>query len=376
MLPSEPRAADGPDERYMRLALRLGARGLGQTWPNPAVGCVIVNAGRIVGRGWTQPGGRPHAEVHALAHAGPAAFDATVYVTLEPCAHYGRTAPCTQALLRAGVHRVVLGARDPDPRVDGKGIKQLRQARVQVLTGTLEAECEAAHAGFFLRVREGRPLVTLKLATSLDARIATASGDSQWITNARAREVGHGLRASHDAIAVGSNTVLADDPSLTCRLPGMAGRSPVAVVFDSRARLPLSSRLVSHVEDRPVWLLCTDRASAERQAALSAAGVEILSVPPDDQDRVDVGAALKALGERGLTRLLVEGGGALAAALLGADRVDRIEAFTAPMVLGGDAKPAIGALQLGELAQARRFVPEQRASLQTDGWVTYIRVPR
>src|SRR5579862_7078692 len=217
------------DLMAMRGALSLARRGLGNTWPNPAVGCVLVREGRVVGRGWTQPGGRPHAETEALARAGRAARGATAYVTLEPCCHHGRTPPCADALIAAGLSRVVAAIEDPDPRVAGGGLARLRAAGLDVESGLCAAEAAEINAGFLSRLRLGRPLVTLKLATSLDGRIATASGESRWITGGPARERAHLLRATHDAILVGTDTVIADNPELTCRLPGLAGHSPVRV---------------------------------------------------------------------------------------------------------------------------------------------------
>jgi len=231
------------DRAFMAAALGLARRGLGRVWPNPAVGCVIVRDGLVVGRGWTAPGGRPHAEAVALERAGDLAHGATAYVTLEPCAHHGRTPPCADALVRAGVARVVTALGDPDPRTAGEGHARLRQAGIAVAEGTGADAAEEVNAGFLKRVRHGRPLVTLKLATTLDGRIATAAGESQWITGPRARQDGHRLRAAHDAIIVGSGTALADDPGLTCRLPGLEGASPVRVVFDGRLRLSPESRI-------------------------------------------------------------------------------------------------------------------------------------
>jgi len=229
----------------MRSALELARRGLGIVAPNPAVGCVLVQGGRVVGRGWTQPGGRPHAETEALRRAGAASRGAVAYVTLEPCCHWGQTPPCTDALVAAGVRRVVVGAEDPDPRVSGRGIERLRAAGIEVELGICaEAAAELA-AGFLLRMRAGRPLVTLKLATTLDGRIATHGGESQWITGPLARQRAHALRADHDAIMVGSNTAVVDDPLLTCRLAGLAARSPVRIAVDSRLRVPLTHKLVA-----------------------------------------------------------------------------------------------------------------------------------
>src|SRR5437764_12238002 len=249
----------------MRAALGLALRGLGNVWPNPAVGCVIVKEGRVVGRGWTQPGGRPHAETEALARAGEATRGATAYVTLEPCCHWGRTPPCTDALIAAGVRRVVVALEDPDPRVAGEGVRRLGAAGLHVDIGLGETEAAEINAGFFCRLRNGRPLVTLKLATSLDGRIATRRGESQWITGPPARERAHALRAGHDAIMVGTGTVLADDPQRTCRLPGLAHRSPVRVVIDRQLRIPPRMRLVSDARTVPTWVLTSPSADPARR---------------------------------------------------------------------------------------------------------------
>lgn len=346
-----------PDDRdHMAATLALARRGLGRTWPNPAVGCVVVAPdGRVVGRGWTQPGGRPHAETRALDMAGADARGATAYVSLEPCAHHGVTPPCCDALIAAGIARAVVATGDSDPRTAGQGIARLRAAGVAVTEGVLAEAARDLNAGFFSRLTHGRPLVTLKLATSLDGRIATATGDSQWITGADARAEGHRLRAEHDAILVGINTARADDPDLTCRLPGLADRSPVRVVVDARAELAPDSRLAATADRVPVWLLATAAAPPDRCAALARRGVAIIETAADGAGRVNLDAALTALGGRGLTRLLVEGGGRIAAALLAADRVDRIAWFHAPMVIGGDGRPGVADLALERLAQAPRF---------------------
>ncbi len=357
----------------MALALRLAGRGLGRTWPNPAVGCVVVKGGRVVGRGWTQPGGRPHAETEALRRAGAQALGAIAYVTLEPCAHYGRTPPCTMALIRAGVRRVVVATTDPDPRVDGRGIAQLRQAGVEVEFGLLQAEAEALNAGFRLKARAGRPLVTLKLATSLDGRIATRSGASQWLTGEPARARGHWLRATHDAIMVGSGTALADDPSLTCRLPGLEGRSPVRVVLDGRLRLPATSRLAATAGEVPVWLFTRPGAAAGAPAAaLRAGGSELIEVAAAAEQGLALAEVLATLAARGITRLLVEGGAELAAALLRAGLVDRLAWFQAPLVVGGDGRAAIAALGVDALAEAARFAPRGLQPLAQDRLQSYM----
>ena len=235
----------------MDAALHLARRGLGNAWPNPAVGCVLVREGRVVGRGWTQPGGRPHAETQALLQAGDAARGATAFVTLEPCSHHGRTPPCCDALIHAGVARVVVAMRDPDPRVDGRGLRRLRDAGIEVTEGMGEEAARAMQAGFLKRITEGLPLVTLKLASTLDGRIATAAGESRWITGPDARRQVHAMRARHDAVLVGSGTVLADDPDLTCRIPGMARAPTLRVVADARLRTPPGARLVRTARETP-----------------------------------------------------------------------------------------------------------------------------
>jgi diaminohydroxyphosphoribosylaminopyrimidine deaminase/5-amino-6-(5-phosphoribosylamino)uracil reductase len=357
----------------MALALALAERGLGRVWPNPSVGCVLVRKRRIVGRGWTQPPPGNHAEVEALRRAGDRALGATAYVTLEPCCHYGRTPPCTMALIHAGVRRVVVAAEDPFPRVDGRGIEQLRQAGVQVDVGVLEEEAAALNAGFFLNVQEKRPLVTLKLAASLDGKIALASGESQWITGPRARSAGHRLRSLHDAIMVGANTARVDDPSLDCRLPGLSDRSPIRVVISRSGRLSLASRLAATARATPTWMIVAANASPEAFRAHEEAGVEIIRIGDDPEDEpLDVGLALEALAARGITRLLVEGGAALAASLLRAKLVDRLVVFQAPLVLGGDGLAAIAPLFLDRLSDAPAFERKAIEVLASDLGATYI----
>jgi diaminohydroxyphosphoribosylaminopyrimidine deaminase/5-amino-6-(5-phosphoribosylamino)uracil reductase len=339
----------------MRAALALARRSLGRTWPNPAVGCVIVRDGSVIARGRTQEGGRPHAEADAIAHAAEALKGATVYVTLEPCSHHGRTPPCVDALVAAGVARVVSALEDPDPRVKGQGHARLMKAGIAVDVGEGAAQAAEINAGFLLRAKEGRPLFHLKLASSLDGRIATASGESKWITGEAARADGQRLRATHDAILVGSGTAMADDPELTCRLPGLAGRSPVRIVLDSKARLAPTSKLAMTARQVPVWLVCTSAAPAAVREVLQEAGVEIVEVAAGGDGRVDVAAAGQALGARGLTRVLVEGGGQVAAAFLKAGLVDRISSYRAGLVLGGDGRSAVGELGFNRLDFAPRF---------------------
>lgn len=343
----------------MRAALSLAARHLGQTWPNPAVGCVIVDAvGHVVGRGSTQPGGRPHAETEALAMAGARAKGGTAYVTLEPCAHHGQTPPCAAALIAAGIGRVVTALEDPDPRVSGGGHAMLRAAGGEVPSGLLQAEAAALNAGFLKRVREGLPLISLKLATSADGRTATRGGDSKWITGEAARAFGHRLRATHDAIAVGSGTVLADDSELTCRLPGLEHRSPVRVIFDRRGRTPAHAKLLAG--GPPTWLI-----SGQKGLTLDLQKQQqIIEIAADAGGDSWLLRACRALAERGITRLLVEGGATLATAFLEAGLVDRIYWFRAPLVIGGDGLAGVGPLSVEHLTQALGF---RRADLRPLG---------
>ena len=348
----------------MTLALGLASRGLGIVWPNPAVGCVLVREGHVVGRGWTQSGGRPHAETEALERAGEAAKDATAYVSLEPCAHHGQTAPCAEALAEAGVARVVVPLEDPDPRVAGKGLGFLRAAGIEVACG-VEAEAAAElNAGFIKRVREGRPLVTLKLATTLDGRIASHAGESRWITGEASRRRAHLLRARADAVMIGVNTALIDDPELTCRLPGLEAHTPVRVVLDRRLRTALTGNLVAGAREHPCWIITADHPPAERAQAFRDAGVELIEVGADANGRPDLTRGLAALGERGLTRVLVEGGAHLAASLFRAGRVDRIAWFRAPLMMGGDGIPGAVAFGVDRLADAPSF---HRLSVQPVG---------
>ncbi len=342
------------DETHMRAALALARRGLGQTAPNPSVGCVIVNHGMVVGRGFTAPGGRPHAEAAALAMAGERARGGTAYITLEPCNFTGKTGPCTEKLIEAGIRRAVIGARDPHPRVNGAGLARLEAAGVKVSAGVLRAECEAVISGFALVQRAGRPLVRLKLATSLDGRIATAAGESKWITGVRARLAAHRLRGRHDAVLAGVGTVLADDPELTCRIEGFRAAPLVRVVVDSHLRTPLLSQLVRSAGRDPLWILHRDGADRLRAKALAGAGARLIELPAD-RAGVDLVAGMRALAAHGLTRVLAEGGGTLAAGLLRAGLVDRLAWFHAPCVIGGDGYPAAQGFGLAALAEAPRF---------------------
>jgi diaminohydroxyphosphoribosylaminopyrimidine deaminase/5-amino-6-(5-phosphoribosylamino)uracil reductase len=365
-------AVSAEDIAHMRSALALARRGVGNTWPNPSVGCVVVNGGRVVGRAVTAPGGRPHAEPAALDAAGTAARGATAYVTLEPCCHWGRTPPCTDALISAGVARVVIATRDPDPRVDGAGIARLRAAGIVVDEGILRAEADEVAEGFRLRVLEGRPLITLKLASTLDGRIATRTGESQWITGESARRAAHALRGRHDAVMVGVGTVLADDPELTCRLPGYRRLPVVRVVADSHLRVPLTATLVATAQRAPTWVLIREGSDRDRRRAFSDIGVRLIEVQWSTAG-LEICAALHALGTAGLTHVLVEGGAQLAASLLRADLVDRIAWFHAPAVLGGDAWPAVQAFGVEHLAAMPRFARIGETSLGDDVLSEFVR---
>jgi len=340
---------------YMKTAIGLAERGLGQTWPNPSVGCVIVANDNVVGRGWTQPGGRPHAETEALRRAGKAARGATVYVTLEPCAHQGGTPPCAQALIDSGVARVVVALEDPDPRVNGGGIQMLRDAGISVDVGVGQAQAESLTSGFLKRITKLRPHVTLKMATTLDGRIATKSGDSEWVTDDAARRSGHMLRANHDAILVGARTAAADNPTLTCRLPGLSGRSPIRVVVDGRMRLPLTHGLVIDAAVTPTWLFTYAETpqNADRRRAYVDAGVEIFDISPDVDGNPDLKAVLTGLAHKGITRLLVEGGGVIAAAFLELGLIDEVFWYRAAKIVGGDGLPAIAGMGIERLRDAK-----------------------
>jgi diaminohydroxyphosphoribosylaminopyrimidine deaminase/5-amino-6-(5-phosphoribosylamino)uracil reductase len=353
----------------MRAALGLARRGLGIVWPNPAVGCVLVQKGtvdRIVGRGWTQPGGRPHAETEARQRAGDAARGATAYVSLEPCNHQGVTPPCTEALIAAKVARVVAATEDPDPRVGGAGLARLAAAGLAVECGLCRPEAERLNAGFLKRLREKRPLITLKTATTLDGRIATRTGESQWITGPEARARAHRMRADHDAIMVGVGTVAADDPDLTCRLPGLEDRSPVRIVVDARLRLPLTARLVQSAKTVPTWILAQTGADARRASALRDLGVDVIELNAAASGYPDPVESLEKLAERGITRVLVEGGATIAAVLLQANLVDRIAWFRSGGVMGGDGVPAIEAYGVDQLAVMARFERMAVARLGAD----------
>jgi len=327
------------DQRFMALALSLGRRGLGRTWPNPAVGAVIVRDGEIVGRGWTQPGGRPHAEIEALRRAGAAARGATLYVTLEPCSHHGKSPPCADAVIASGISRVVSAMEDPNSEVAGAGHARLQEAGIVVDIGVGGAVAKRDHAGHIRRVVDGRPNVTLKLAISADGKVAAAGGRPVAITGDRVRDRVHLLRGQHDAIMIGIGTALADDPMLTCRLPGMEKNSPVRVVLDRSLRLPNKSRLAQSARETPLLIIVGDDASLARESAARTQGADVARITQTAPPR-DLTAVLKLLAARGITRLMVEGGPTLTAALIEADLVDEAILFHSSVVIGDDGVDA------------------------------------
>ena len=333
-----PQSDDG---RFMALALALGRRGLGRTWPNPAVGAVIVKDGTIVGRGWTQAGGRPHAEIEALRRAGASAQGATMYVTLEPCSHHGKSPPCADAVIAAGISRVVSALEDPNPEVAGAGHQRLRAAGIAVAVGIGAEEARHDHAGHIRRMRDGRPHVMLKLAISADGKAGGFGRRPIAITGEAVRERVHLMRAQSDAVMIGVGTALADDPLLTCRLPGMAKNSPVRIVLDSALRLALGSRLVQTARETPVWVIAAADALHSAGAPLRAQGVEVLEAETSGAGLLDLAAVLKLLACRGITRLMVEGGPTLAAALIAADLVDEAILFHSAKVAGADGIEAL-----------------------------------
>ena len=367
--------AKAADQHFMQLALTLGRRGQGRTWPNPAVGAVAVKDGIVVGRGWTQPGGRPHAEPVALTHAGEAARGATLYVTLEPCSHVGKSPPCADAIIAAGIARVVSAIEDPNPEVAGQGHARLRAAGIAVDIGLGAAEAAHDHAGHFRRVRDKRPHVILKLAVSADDKIAAAGHKPVAISGEAAKARAHLLRAQCDAILVGIGTVLSDDPVLTCRLPGMEARSPVRVVLDRALRIPGTSRLVHSARGTPLWVMTSNLAEAPAAMKLGAAGAQVIRVatttaPPSG---LDLSAVLHALAERGITRLLVEGGARVASSFVAAGLVDEVWLLRGPDPIGANGVPALEALPLSVLTESPAFKVRASETLQKDTLTIYER---
>jgi diaminohydroxyphosphoribosylaminopyrimidine deaminase/5-amino-6-(5-phosphoribosylamino)uracil reductase len=359
------------DARYMQLALSLGRRGLGNTWPNPAVGAVVVKDGVIVGRGWTQPGGRPHAEVVALSQAKRQAKGATLYCTLEPCSHTGKSPPCADAIIKAGVARVVSSIEDPNPEVAGQGHARLRDKGITVDVGLCADEARRAHAGHITRVLKSRPHVTLKLAVSSDGKAGLAGRKPVTITGEEARDHVHLMRAQSDAILVGIGTVLSDNPQLTCRLPGMFERSPVRIVLDARLRVPMSVSAVSTVRETPTWIFTSNKASPIAEDILQQKGCKVFRVD-ETQGRLDLDEMLKILAGEGITRLMVEGGPTMAAAFTAADLVDEAVLLRSPKVVGADGIAPLEGVNLETLTG--KLAPRGTAPLGADTIETYGRL--
>jgi diaminohydroxyphosphoribosylaminopyrimidine deaminase / 5-amino-6-(5-phosphoribosylamino)uracil reductase len=374
-LAQQSKMSKAADRRFMELALTLGRRGQGRTWPNPAVGAVVVRDGVIVGRGWTQPGGRPHAERVALQQAGEAAKGATLYATLEPCSHVGKSPPCADAIIAAGIARVVSAIEDPNPEVAGQGHARLRAAGIAVDIGLCAEEAAHDHAGHFRRIRDHRPHVILKLAVSSDDKIGAAGRQPVAVTGEAARSRVHLLRAQCDAVLVGIGTVLSDDPLLTCRLPGMATRSPVRVVLDRALRIPGASRLVHSARQTPLWVMTSGTAEAPAAMKLGAAGAQIIRVatataPPPG---LDLPAVLEALAKRGITRLLVEGGARVASSFVAAGLADEVWLLRGPNPVGADGVAALEALPLSDITGSPAFKRRASETLQNDTLTIYER---
>ena len=363
------------DQRFMQLALSLGRRGQGNTWPNPAVGAVVVRDGVIVGRGWTQPGGRPHAEPEALARAGGAARGATLYVTLEPCSHFGKSPPCADAVIAAGIARVVSAIEDPNPEVAGQGHARLRAAGITVDIGACAAEAARDHAGHFRRLRDRRPHVILKLAVSPDDKIAAAGHRPVAITGEAAKARVHLLRAQCDAILVGIGTVLSDDPTLTCRLPGMEARSPVRVVLDRALRLPGTSKLVHSARQTPLWAMTSNLSEAPAAMKLGAAGAQVIRVPTTTTPPpgLDLAAVLQALAEKGITRCWSKAAPALRHPLSRLTLPTKSGCCAAPMPVGADGVSALDALPLSAITQSPAFKLRGSETLRDDTLTIYER---
>ncbi len=368
------------DTDFMQAALNLATRALGSTAPNPAVGALVVRNGQIVGRGFTQPGGRPHAETMALANAGALARGATLYVTLEPCVHHGKTAPCTDAIIASGIARVVSALEDPDPRVAGKGYLGLEQAGIGVTKGVMEEEARRMNLGHILRVTQGRPMVTLKFAQTADGFVAGGEHDARlMISCPAAHAFTHVLRHQHDAIMVGIGTILADDPLMTVRLPGVAnsglnGAGLLRVVLDTKLALPLRSRLVQTARECPVLVLAGPKAPDTARRALEAAGVEVQNVTTADNGHVDLRAALAALGARGVTRVFSEGGPRAGSALIAEGLADEVIMVTSPRPFGRKGVAALNGTARGLLADKARYALLPETMIGTDAMRHYIRV--
>ncbi|MBI5345036.1 MAG: bifunctional diaminohydroxyphosphoribosylaminopyrimidine deaminase/5-amino-6-(5-phosphoribosylamino)uracil reductase RibD [Deltaproteobacteria bacterium] len=340
----------------MRKALALAGKGMGRASPNPAVGAVIVKNGRVIGEGYHRKAGLPHAEIEAISAIRGrkgTARGATLYVTLEPCCHWGRTPPCTDAIISSGIKRVVLGMKDPNPLVSGKGIRILKDAGIDVVAGVLDAECRSVNEAYIKYITVKRPFVTLKLAVSLDGRIAACTGDSKWITGVKSRRLVHRMRSLTDAVMAGGSTVARDDPALTVRL--VKGKDPVRAVVDSSLKIPLSSRVFGRGRPGGLIIFTTGKAGADKIRKARERGASVVVVPAS-KEGVLLKSVLKELGRRGITSLLVEGGGRLAASFLKGGLVDKMALFLSPVILGGDGKPSIGRLGIKKVSAGLRLM--------------------
>tara|TARA_Y100000590_G_scaffold470250_1_gene663080 strand:- start:225 stop:1310 length:1086 start_codon:yes stop_codon:yes gene_type:complete len=340
----------------MHNALALSRRGLGQVWPNPSVGCVIVKNGKIIGRGNTQAGGRPHAEVEAIKHASEDTFGSTAYVTLEPCSHHGNTPPCVNSIIKSGIKEVFVASRDPDPRVAGKGIKKLIDAGITVHEGILEGEAKEVNVGFFKKFSKGLPYVTLKTALTIDGKTASITGSSKWITNEIARADSHMLRASYDAVLISSETANKDNPMLTCRLPGMESFSPIRILFDSKRKTSNELSMYKSAKKVPLWIFTTISLENSRNLEAEKLGAKLFHVSSDKNGYgVNLKQTLSKISELGITRLMVESGGQLASALILEDLVDDIIIYRAPSLMGGDGLSSVGSLGIRDLCDIIRL---------------------
>ena len=340
------------DDSYMKQALRIARRGQGKTSPNPMVGAVIVKDNRIIGQGYHRYFGGKHAEVNAIESAREDIGGATLYVTLEPCCHYGKTPPCVDAVIRSGVGRVVIGTLDPNPKMRGKGVEILREHNIETRVGVLEGECRSLNEAYFKHMSTGMPLVTVKFAQTLDGRIATATGGSQWLSAPASRRLAHRWRALHDGVMVGVGTVLADNPELTVRL--VKGRNPARIILDSRLRIPLDARVLLNQESAPTIIATTSGAEEKKLSALRRMGIEVLVIPEDERGEVDLGHLLAMLGQREISSILVEGGAATITSLLRRNLVDRLVVIVAPKVMGKGIE-AVGELNITEVDKALKL---------------------
>jgi diaminohydroxyphosphoribosylaminopyrimidine deaminase/5-amino-6-(5-phosphoribosylamino)uracil reductase len=358
------------DRGYMQMALNLAQRARGFTSPNPMVGALVVKNNKIIGQGYHAKAGTPHAEIHALNEAGENTPGATLYVTLEPCCHQGRTEPCTKAILNSGVERVVVAMVDPNPLVKGKGIRCLKEGGLRVIVGVLEKEARSLNEVFVKYIVTRMPFVLLKAAMSLDGKIATRTGESKWITGSEARKYSHQLRNWYDAILVGVNTILRDDPALTARLPGEENKNPVRIVIDSKARTPLNARVVTSAKETPTLIAVTNAAPADKISGLEKMGVEVLPVKTNHKGRVDLKALMLELGRREITSVLIEGGGECNSSALKAGIVDKISWFIAPLIIGGQGAP--GPVGGEGVASIKEAIPLKQITVKKCGQDIYV----